>query len=240
MNQKFEGSIGQVAGRDVKSNSAQTNVNIHLHNGAESKRYISERQRRAIGAKVFELEGKTGVEKLIVYRRLMTRFKFQSMDEMPRDLFERVMRYLDGWIRNGTAEQAPAPTQPDVNQTPATNSQPAAPASTQTEQHASPIAATPRVSEPTGAHRPEKRKSLRFAVLVGVASLAGAGALYVAAHRPVLSAQPSLSDTALHCEYGGKRYTIGSIVRQEGFRQRCEATAERRAEWQPITSSGRR
>ncbi|MCS6473385.1 hypothetical protein NX871_26065 [Burkholderia thailandensis] len=108
MNQKFSGDIGQVAGGDVKSNSAQTNVNLHFH-GSDLKsavpKFISDRQRNAIARKAFEIQAKTGTDKLMVYRRLMTVFDFERMDEMPRNVYERVIKYLDSWIRNGTLGQ---------------------------------------------------------------------------------------------------------------------------------------
>ncbi|WP_231716814.1 hypothetical protein [Burkholderia ubonensis] len=48
MDQKCSGEVGQIAGRDVKDSNSQANVNNHLHNGAKAKRYISDRQRRAV------------------------------------------------------------------------------------------------------------------------------------------------------------------------------------------------
>lgn len=247
MDQKFSGEVGQVAGRDVKNSGAQASVNIHLHNGVESKRYISDRQRRAIGAKVFELEAKTGVEKLMVYRRLMTRFKFRSMDEMPRELFERVMRYLDGWIRNGTAEQGASsfPQREIKEQAPAPE-----PQATSTEpriEHVAPaiLAATVPVSTSTQsgiapAQTQKRQRSRHVVASAAVAAVAIVVVSYVTVNRPDAPTVSQMAAPPLHCEYGGHRYTVGSIVRQEGLRQRCETTAERVAAWQPVTSNGRR
>ena len=241
MDQKFDGSIGQVAGRDVKTNSAQANVNIHLHGGAESKRYISDKQRRAIGAMIYKLEAKTGVEKLMVYRRLMTQFKFPSMDEMPRELYGRVTAYLDGWIRNGEAEQAaPAAVKQGVHE--------AAPVKPPSTAQATPVIQRAGVrvdpetpSELGAALLPRLKKEapwLAVSLAVGATAVA-AVALYMAVLRQVPSAQSTSAETAQRCEYGGHRYTIGSIVRQDGVRQKCEATPDNGAEWQPLTSSGR-
>ncbi|PAJ78848.1 hypothetical protein [Burkholderia ubonensis] len=69
MVQKFSGEVGQVACRDVKASNAQANVSIHLHGEIAAKQHISVKQRRAIGAKVHELDAKTRVERLTVYRR---------------------------------------------------------------------------------------------------------------------------------------------------------------------------
>ncbi|MFP4894513.1 alpha/beta hydrolase [Paraburkholderia sp. EG304] len=239
MVQKFSGEVGQVAGRDVKSSNAQANVNIHLHNGAESRRYISDRQRRAIAAKVFELEAQTGVEKLIVYRRLMTRFKFQSMDEMPRDLFERVVRYLDGWLRNGTADQAAASHADPASK----EGIPAAPSQVAPiEQQASGAALAPLVMEAELVHAPRQKKQTPWLAIsltvAGTVSLLAV--LSVVAHRPRHDTQLQTAAPPPHCEYAGNRYTLGSIVKQEGLRQRCEATGDNPAEWQPLASVGRR
>lgn len=239
MVQKFTGEVGQVAGRDVKSSNAQANVNIHLHNGTESKQYISDRQRRAIAAKVFELEERTGVEKLIVYRRLMTRFKFQSMDELPRDVFERVMRYLDGWLRNGTADQAavpPAQTEGGESTVAASSSMP------QPSQQLSFAAAEPSAAHAVLALSPRHTKqTLWLPILLAVTASIGVFAMVAAvAHRPSHDTQLQKVGPSPHCEYAGDRYTIGSIVRQEGLRQRCEATGNNPAEWQPLAPGSRR
>lgn len=242
MEQKFGGDIGQVAGRDVKNNAAQANVNIHLHNGAESKRYISDRQRRAIAAKIYDLEATTGVEKLIVYRRLMTRFNFQSMDQMPRDLYERVTRYLDGWIRNGSADQtAPSVAQQEFGRPMSEAPRPPEP----TDSQAAAVAQTALSATLGGAaavpRQPPKRRTSPAVVSLGItASIVFAGALYVATNRADVSAQIPPAETSPHCEYAGQRYTVGSIVRQEGIRQKCDAAPGRSAAWQPVTASGRR
>ncbi|UEP52050.1 alpha/beta hydrolase [Burkholderia ambifaria] len=240
MDQKFSGEVGQVAGRDVKNSGAQASVSIHLHNGEGAKRCISDRQRRAIGAKVFELEAKTGVEKLIVYRRLMTRFKFQTMDEMPRDLFERVMRYLDGWIRNGSAEQvSPAPAQPEVKEpTPATP-QPIALAESPADPPAPQVvAATTAKAEPVPAQQ-QKARLPWLAVSIAVVATAGvAAALYTVTHRPDESAQDQAAVTSPHCEYGGNRYSLGSVVMQAGVRRQCAAVDDGAA-WERVDTSRR-
>lgn len=233
MQQKFSGEVGQVAGRDVKSSNAQAHVNIHLHSGAESKQYISERQRRAIGAKVFELEAKTGVEKLMVYRRLMTRFKFQSMDQMPRDLFERVMRYLDGWIRNGSADQANAPASARAEVESSTLAVPKSAVPVEPELERAAVQAAPMLSmpAPTPAAQP-KKQSPWLAVLIAVAATISAGAaLYAVVHRPTVPVKSETVATPLHCEYGGDRYSVGSVAMQAGVRRQCVAVDDGTA-WQ--------
>lgn len=240
MNQKFNGEVGQVAGGDVKASNAQANVNIHLHSGAESKQYISERQRRAIGAKVFELEAKTGVEKLMVYRRLRTVFKFPSMDEMPRDLFERVMRYLDGWIRNGSADQpARASVQSKLNEQKHAAPQSVASAESQAE-HAVRQAEVMASIEPESTQvQQQKKQSPWLAVSIAVmVTTAVAATLYVVMHRPDESVQNQAAFSSPHCEYGGNRYSLGSVVMQVGVRRQCATTGDGAA-WQKADTARR-
>ncbi len=84
---------------------------MYIHNEPKP-RYISDRQRSAIARKAYQIRAKTQTDKLMVYRRLMTVFKFPNMDEMPRDVFQRAISYLEGWLRNGTTEQAAAKATP--------------------------------------------------------------------------------------------------------------------------------
>ncbi|CAN7190609.1 alpha/beta hydrolase [Trinickia sp. LjRoot230] len=238
MNQKFEGEVGQVAGRDVKANSAQANVNIHVNSGmdpnAEGLRYISERQRAAIARRVFLLQEKTGVERLIVYRRLMTVFSFQSMDEMPHDLYKGVTRYLDTWIRDGTTErtrstptQREAKTQGDARQPNVSvpmDCPPSDAATSTVVQPASPSALSPE----KGAFSIEKLSMVIGAITAGaVLYIATSGQLGIAAQAETPKPPP-------HCEYDGSRYSVGSVVRQDGIRQRCEETAEHAGRWNSL------
>ncbi|KGC64816.1 hypothetical protein [Burkholderia pseudomallei] len=240
MNQKFSGEVGQVAGGDVKASNAQANVNIHLHSGAESKQYISERQRRAIGAKVFELEAKTGVEKLMVYRRLRTVFKFSSMDEMPRDLFERVMRYLDGWIRNGSADQSPrASVQSELNERKHAAPQSLAPAESQADHAVRQADATAPIEPEFTLAQQQKKQSPWLAVSIAVTvTIAVVATMYVVMQRPDKSAQNQVAAISPHCEYGGNRYSPGSVVMQAGVRRQCATTGDGAA-WQKADTARR-
>ncbi|EKS9886521.1 alpha/beta hydrolase [Burkholderia pyrrocinia] len=245
MNQKFSGDVGQVAGGDVKSNSAQTNVNVHFH-GGESKpvvtKFISDKQRNAIARKAFEIQAKTGTDKLMVYRRLMSVFDFERMDEMPRHVYERAIKYLDGWIRRGTLGQTPeTPAQPQVTAPVLT----AAPSTVRNEflaeQPSPSIVAAPL--EPTPAAEPvpvtasapvqQERKRLPWvaAVLIAAAVMVAA-ALYVVASRRDVPAQFQAVELPQHCEYGGNRYSPGGVVMQAGIRQQCVTDGVRGARWE--------
>ncbi|RQQ73118.1 alpha/beta hydrolase [Burkholderia stagnalis] len=265
MNQKFSGDVGQVAGGDVKSNSAQTNVNVHFH-GGESKaavtKFISERQRNAIARKAFEIQEKTGTDKLMVYRRLMTVFNFERMDEMPRNVYERAIKYLEGWIRNGTLGQAPAASaqQEEKGVMPAA-SQPVVPSKPQGEHPVHLAGATPdralelalpTVAEqvpvrgpapsplpsPSPAPVQQHKRSMWLAGAVVSAAMVIAAVLYVEAHRPDALAQTQAVEPPQHCEYGGDRYSPGSVVMQAGVRRQCVA-ADGGAAWQKAGATRR-
>jgi hypothetical protein len=219
MNQQFEGSIGQVAGRHIKSNNAQSSVNIYIQNETKLK-YISNRQRSAIARKVDAVEAKTGTDRLMVDRRLMTVFRFGSMNELPRDVFPSAMAYLDGWIRNGTA----AHTQDDW-------------------QTLSPPGAGQRRRKRVEAH--VSRSDTSFARLragvrwkTPVAVVAGSAFASIVVHFAVAHsssiATVSTEARASRCEYGGLHYSIGSVVQQAGLRQVCASGVERRPLWQPL------
>ncbi|HDR9506581.1 alpha/beta hydrolase [Burkholderia cepacia] len=231
MNQKFSGDVGQVAGGDVKSNSAQTNVNLHFH-GAESKsavtKFISDRQRNAIARKAFEIQEKTGTDKLMVYRRLMTVFDFERMDEMPRTVYERAIKYLDGWIRNGTLGQAPGAPAQREDQEPAPDAPELAVHSESQLERRTPSAVT---ATAPAQHR-SKRSPWLAVSIAAIAAMAVAAVLTVVAPRPDAPAQTQAAEPPQHCEYDGNRYSPGGVVMQAGIRQQCVADAERGARWE--------
>ncbi|WGS47077.1 alpha/beta hydrolase [Burkholderia sp. JSH-S8] len=268
MNQKFSGDVGQVAGGDVKSNSAQTNVNVHFH-GGESKpvvtKFISDKQRNAIARKAFEIQEKTGTDKLMVYRRLKTVFDFERIDVMPRNVYERAIKYLDAWIRNGTLGQAPTASTQQKDKAEAeapAGSQSAVPSESRPECPVLPTAAQlDRVPEPVrpdveaqasariqtpvlapspglaATQQPPKRSGwLAVSIMLAVAMVVAV--LYVSAHRPDASAQTQASEPLHHCDYGSNRYSPGSVVMQAGIRRQCVAV-EGGAAWQKVDAARR-
>ncbi|MFL9993064.1 alpha/beta hydrolase [Paraburkholderia sediminicola] len=242
MEQKFNGNIGQVAGRDVKTNSAQSNVSVHIHNEPKP-RYISDRQRSAIARKAYQIQAKTQTDKLMVYRRLMTVFKFPNMDEMPRDVYQRAMSYLEVWLRNGTTEQASAKA---TSQNPVhvvDRSRHVA-----TEGTSNSVAPTKPVvleapiftqTAATIAPPPAKQKPWRAGAVACGAIAALAAVTYIAVGRSTASAELPAAPVATQCEYGGHHYSIGSVVLQAGLRQQCVTTGENAATWEKL-NAGRR
>lgn len=219
MNQQFEGSIGQVAGRHIKSNSAQSSVNIYIQNETKLK-YISNRQRSAIARKIDAVEAKTGTDRLMVDRRLMTVFRFGSMNEMPRDVFPSAMAYLDGWIRNGTAAHSHDDWQ--------AVSQPAA-ARRQRKRIGLQM---PRSD--TSFTRLRARAKWKTPVAVVAGSAFASFVVHFAVAHSSSFATASTEARVSRCEYGGLHYSIGSVVQQAGLRQVCVSGVERRPLWQPL------
>ncbi|CAE6784438.1 hypothetical protein R69658_04227 [Paraburkholderia aspalathi] len=242
MEQKFNGNIGQVAGRDVKTNSAQSNVSVHIHNEPK-QRYISDRQRCAIARKAYQIQAKTQTDKLMVYRRLMTVFKFPNMDEMPRDVYSRAMSYLEVWLRNGTTEPASV-NSTSRNQVRAAEMprHDATEGASNTVAPEKPVVLDPPIFAQTAAtiaSAPAKRTPWR-AVAVACGAIAALAAMtYVVVERLTASAQLPAAPVAAQCEYGGHRYSIGSVVLQAGLRQQCATTGENAATWEKL-STGRR
>lgn len=248
MNQKFSGEVGLVAGRDVKSSSAQASVNLHFHSG-ESKavvtKFISDKQRNVIARKAFEIQDRTGTDKLMVYRRLMTVFDFKKMDEMPRDVHERALKYLDGWIRNGTMGQVPAAsTRSDIK--PLSGIEPSKPSELSIPEvpETQPLPANAMTSEAltTASHAGDDRQRQRFRAFtaISVGALVCAAILYYQVDKRYTPTQSAVSESApLQCEYGGSRYTVGSIVMQAGMRARCAEAVGRGVEWQPLATNKR-
>ncbi|VWD07550.1 phage-encoded membrane protein [Burkholderia aenigmatica] len=250
MNQKFSGDVGQVAGGDVKSNSAQTNVNLHFHSSepkpVETK-FISDKQRNSIARKAYEIEAKTGTDKLMVYRRLMSVFDFKRMNEMPCNVYERAIKYLDSWIRNGTLGQAPsAPAQQEAKVPETAASQPVVPSELPANRTVPPaVAATAPafapspspVPAPAPVHQQSKRSPWLAVAVAATAAGSIAAALYVVAPRPEMRAQTLAIELPQHCEYGGNRYSPGGVVMQAGIRQQCVTDGERGARWERAPGS---
>lgn len=241
MEQKFNGSIGQVAGRDVKTNSAQSNVSVHIHNEPKPS-YISDRQRSAIARKAYQIQAKTQTDKLMVYRRLMTVFKFPNMDEMPRDVYQRAMSYLEVWLRNGTTEPASIKASSRTSGHATDTSyrdvmEGASHAVTSTK----PVVANPHVfAQAAAPDAPARRAPWRaVAVACGVIAALSAGA-YVVVDLSTASAQLPAAPVAAQCEYGGHHYSIGSVVLQAGLRQQCVIRDDNAATWEPVSTRHRR
>lgn len=243
MEQKFNGDIGQVAGRDVRASSAQSTVSVHIHNGPKL-RYISERQRAAIARWAFRIQAKTRADNLMVYRRLMTVFKFPNMDEMPADIYQRVISYLDAWLKNGTTDQSATNTEPrdpallrdqQLHQIAGDTSEARIAVHASARYQTTSVQAVPTLMpEPKRHLFPWRSLAASCAVIAVLAVVT-----YVVVERSNVPAQQPVATTAPQCEYGGNRYSLGSVVMQAGIRQHCVAIDGHSATWQRLEPSRR-
>ncbi|WJF89459.1 alpha/beta hydrolase [Paraburkholderia bonniea] len=237
MNQKFSGDIGQVAGRNVWSNSIQSTVSVHIHDGAKA-RYVTERQRAAIARLVFKIEAKTYTDKLMVYRRLMNEFGFPSMDTLPRGKYTHIIFYLDNWLRTGEAPQRisdpvfAARVRPES--CPNNN---ARLARSNTKQLREPAFAQ---ALPVQSAMLARKISWRIVVVVGGAIAVATTSTYIAIGQSRAMALAAVVTHAPLCEYGGSQYSIGSVVMQAGVRQRCDVAGNQYVVWQQANAGRQR
>lgn len=231
---EFKREVGQVAGGDIQSNTAQAHVDLHIHHSTNVT-FITERQRSAINRKAYQIEVRTGTDKLMVYRRLMSVFGFARMDSLPRDEYARVMSYLDAWLRSGTAPLLSGNVARNTGQRSR-----AASAAGPKALRALGCQGGARCAEPAAKFATGRtRTSWRTVVASTAAAVAIGSGLYFALEQRAV-ANAGASAQAQHCEYDGTRYSIGSVVLQAGARQRCATTLNRMPTWQPHESKQRR
>ncbi|MDR6500225.1 hypothetical protein J2785_003381 [Burkholderia ambifaria] len=242
MKQNFSGDIGQVAGRDVNATSTLSNFNLYFHN-VRDVRYISERQRNAIARRALNIQVKTGTDKLIVYRRLMTVFNVPNMDEIPTAIYKRVISYLNAWLKNGWTDET-AGARPrssasshdrqscrtEVAPELATFSTPA-PAF-----HTSPSTSQQPVSTFTHTQDDLSTQWHMLTVMLAVVAALAVSVCVVVWSSMTPGGQP-LTAVLLRCEYGGHRYSLGSIVAQAGTLLRCVEVDKYSVTWQAMTDS---
>ncbi|AIU27213.1 hypothetical protein LV28_12380 [Pandoraea pnomenusa] len=103
--QNFHSDIGQVAGESIVNHTngpTQSNI-ITIHGAAppEPPAPITELQRKAIGAKVAQIAERGGVEKIHVYRIILTHFGVNRIRELPKTDFHATMAFLDELEKGG-------------------------------------------------------------------------------------------------------------------------------------------
>ncbi|WP_157646000.1 hypothetical protein [Burkholderia ubonensis] len=243
MMQNFSGDIGQVAGRDVKANNAQSNVSLHFHN-AKQLRFISDRQRNAIARRALRIQVETGTDKLLVYRKLMTVFDLGSIDEMPASIYKRVILYLNSWLKNKWTDQTAAgvksrgPASSHNVQFRQTRNSPE-PATLSEGAHASQQKLLAGQHSTSKSTRPYWNGLIPWHAFVVVLTVIVTLVIVLNGNWSTPASHPVMAAPLL-CEYGGYRYSLGSIVMQAGIRSRCVEMDTRRVTWQPLTDSKRR
>ncbi|RBL66016.1 alpha/beta hydrolase, partial [Pseudomonas sp. MWU13-2625] len=81
------------------------------------------------------------------------------------------------------------------------------------------------------AQQQRKRWGWPAVSIAATAAMVIAAVQYVGAHHPDTPAQIQVAEPAHHCEYGGDRYSPGSVVMQAGIRRQCVAVDDGAA-WQ--------
>ncbi|WP_157658576.1 hypothetical protein [Burkholderia ubonensis] len=234
--QNFRGEIGHVAGRDIKANNSLSNVSLHFHN-AQYMQCISNRQRNAIARRALKIQIQTGTDKLIVYQRLMMVFDFHNMAEMPSAIYKRVIAYLDAWLKNGWTDDM-AGTAPwrlksshdwQVDRTKAASELTtiSAPA------HASQLGLsadrqTTSAVTPTPSGRPMPWHKL---AVVSAMTAALVVSVCVVVWGSMVPGREPFTSVSMQCEYGGYRYSLGSIVPQAGTLLRCVEVGLHSVKW---------
>ncbi|MGI4816360.1 MAG: alpha/beta hydrolase [Janthinobacterium lividum] len=227
---QFERDVGQVAGGDIKTNTTRAHVYLHIHHGSDVSP-ITERQRNAITRKAVQIEAETGTEKQMVYRRLMNVFGCSNVETLPRGMYARVVSYLDGWLRYGSA--TPPPTASRVRGAARAGSTADLIASRSSATAPSDREGETAVMQASSVGDAPHSKSNATRILLAVGAIgtivaASSVATKWASHAAELSAHH-----VAQCEYGGERYSAGSVLMQAGLRQQC-AVATGIATWQPI------
>lgn len=93
-------------------------------------------------------------------------------------------------------------------------------------------------SAPLASHRPWAVSRSAFLCLVAFGACVGAvGVSAYAVAKSATSPQPHPSMAqAMNCEYGGNRYSVGSVVMQADVRRLCVTAGPSRAAWQNAQS----
>jgi hypothetical protein len=232
---EFKREVGQVVGGDAQSNTAQAHIDLHVHQSA-SAAPISERQRHALARKIFEIHEKTGIDTLMVYRRIMSRFDFESMDVMPSRTFSKAMSYLDGWLRNGTAAPPDRATPPStLKNRKQEEISPKRSSAFHGVQPATSAPCEPIVTPTRAMAAPMGRFSL-LSFVAGIMVMAIGVAGYATMHGPAVAVAGVES---ARCEYDGHPYSVGSVLTQAGMKEVCVASQANTAAWKVLAPPSR-
>ncbi len=235
-----KGDAGQVVAGDATHDGASatnhlSNV-ITINNGKsdqtpEPSRKINDLQRRRIAAKVHEVMNATSMEKLEVYRIILTDFGLDEIRDLPRNQFKAVMEMLERWIAEESEE-------PVIEASPA-------PASSERESQVIPnvpcIGCTTIESQLARMRR-------WVAAAVGLALAAGGAAVYavftpagVSAGTPTSGSAIAIAGSATTCQHDGKVYSRGSVTRMsDNTLYVCSASDNGAASWEVARDAPKR
>lgn len=194
------------------SNNPQLNNVFNLSFGSGTDRVITDLQRKAIAYRVGEVLSATGLERFDVYKVILTDFGVDKLGELPRDSFHEVMALLDRWLKDPLkVPQSSSFAQPfALAGDPGSSSEPSP--SADGSVHSRTIVISNR-------H------------LVG--AIAIAGALLCGAWL----AGNGFAQDPIVCQFNGKAFSVGSVLKMEGFKRVCQRTSDDGPEWAVSTES---
>ncbi|MDO3621791.1 hypothetical protein Q3O98_11840 [Ralstonia pseudosolanacearum] len=235
-----KGDAGQVVAGDATHDGASatnhlSNV-ITINNGKgdqapEPSRKINDLQRRRIASKVHEVMNATGMEKLEVYRIILTDFGLDEIRDLPRNQFKAVMEMLERWI----AEESEEP----VIETSS------APASSERESQVIPD--VPCIGCTAVESRLTRMRRWMIAA-VSLALAAGGAAGYavftparVSAGTPANGSAIAVAGSSATCQHDGKVYSRGSVTRMsDNTLYVCSASDNGAASWEVARDAAKR
>ncbi|QCX49852.1 hypothetical protein [Ralstonia pseudosolanacearum] len=239
-----KGDAGQVVAGDATHDGASatnhlSNV-ITIHNGKgdqapEPSRKINDLQRKRIASKVHEVMNATGMEKLEVYRIILTDFGLDEIRDLPRNQFKAVMEMLERWITEEREEpvieasSAPTPSEKESQVIP----------------NVPCIGCTAVESQLT-----RMRRWVMAAVCLALAAGGAAGyAVFpsagVSAGTPASGSGSgsanAIADRSATCQHDGKVYSRGSVTRMsDNTLYVCSASDNGAASWEAARDAAKR
>lgn len=193
------------------SNPQLSNV-FNLSFGANADRAITDLQRKAIAYRVGEVLSATGLERIDVYKVILTDFGVDKLGELPRDSYHEVMSLLDRWVKN--PRNLP-PSSFDLSHpcallgNPGSKSEPPQP--------------------PGGAGR-------STTLVISNRHLFGAIGVAGALLFGVWLAGFAAPQGPLVCQFDGRAFSVGSVLKMEGLKRECQRTTDDGPEWADPTS----
>lgn len=209
--------VGDVAqlitgGTVYEGSNAQLSNVFNLSFGSNADRAITDLQRKAIAYRVGEVLSATGLERIDVYKVILTDFGVDKLGELPRDSFHEVMALLDRWVRDPlNVPHSSSLAHPfALTGDPGSSSEPSSPSGGSPHRNTTIVISNRHLLSAIG---------VASALLCG-AWLAGVG----------LSQDPTV------CQFDGRAFSVGSVVKMEGLKRECQRITDDGPEWASPTS----
>jgi hypothetical protein len=209
--------IGDVAqlitgGTVYEGSSPQLSNVFNLSFGANTDRAITDLQRKAIAYRVGEVLSATGLERIDVYKVILTDFGINKLGELPRDSFHEVMALLDRWVK-------------DPLKVPPSSSK-----------HSHPYAL---IDGPGSSREPppsDGAMGRNTTIVISNRHLFSAIGVAGALLCGVWLAGVGLSQDPTVCQFDGRAFSVGSVLKMEGLKRECQRTTDEGPEWAAPTS----